>query len=169
MTSGCPVSHAEREKAVGDTAPTAPVKGEVLVCPVTGTTTSCTSAGMSTVNPDNLIPVEVTDLHKGTRADDGPLSTHRQVSTSPNAKGEYWVYPSQQQFYTALARKNHHPFMQDMSTVVHIHNAVNEKVWEEILAWERVTCPQCPAPRLVKFEGKPQEYSPKARFFNLLG
>ena len=74
--------------------------------------------------------------------------------------------------------------------MVAIHNTVNERAWREVLAWEvlhhrcaaSVTrggstsdglaspCRSwCSQPRLVRFVGRPQDYSPKARLLNLLG
>jgi cytochrome c heme-lyase len=79
-------------------------------------------------------------------------------------------------------------------SVVAIHNTVNERAWREVLAWEALhhrwngemacvwrcvmshslcsrVCARssCPQPRLVRFVGRPQDFSPKARLLNLLG
>jgi cytochrome c heme-lyase len=40
-------------------------------------------------------------------------------------------------FFDAMRRKNYSPHMEDMKTVVPIHNAVNERAWKEIREWER--------------------------------
>jgi cytochrome c heme-lyase len=58
-------------------------------------------------------------------------------------------------------------FMQDMNAIVAIHNATNERVWASIVDWEAHQ--GCSHPRLVRFRGRPREYSPKARILNLLG
>lgn len=60
------------------------------------------------------------------------------------------------------------PQAADMANVVSIHNSVNERVWQHILAWEALHCSECAQPRLKKFQGKPNEYSPKARLLNFL-
>ncbi|WVF71705.1 hypothetical protein IAT40_006513 [Kwoniella sp. CBS 6097] len=75
-----------------------------------------------------------------------------------------WVYPSEQQFFNAMMRKNHKPRAADMRTIVPIHNAVNEKAWEQILVWESKIegSEKCGGPRLVSFVGKPKERTPKA-------
>ncbi|WVQ99186.1 hypothetical protein IAU59_006318 [Kwoniella sp. CBS 9459] len=75
-----------------------------------------------------------------------------------------WVYPSEQQFFNAMMRKNHKPRAADMRTIVPIHNAVNEKAWEQILVWESKIegSEKCGGPRLVSFVGKPRERTPKA-------
>jgi hypothetical protein len=60
------------------------------------------------------------------------------------------------------------PKEQDMSQVVAIHNTVNERTWQHILAWEMLHACECSSPRLKRFQGKPNEYSPKARLLNFL-
>ena len=70
------------------------------------------------------------------------LSTEREVSSIPKSdddrlQGDKWIYPSQQMFFDAMRRKSWNPKEQDMSAVVPIHNAVNERAWYEILQWEQ--------------------------------
>lgn len=60
------------------------------------------------------------------------------------------------------------PHADDMKSVVAIHNAVNERAWREVMAWEQLHCDQCPAPKLKKFRGRPNDFSPKARLLNLM-
>jgi cytochrome c heme-lyase len=55
-----------------------------------------------------------------------------------------------------------------LSSVVAIHNTVNERAWREVLAWEALHEGPVP-PRLLRFVGRPQDFSPKARLLNLLG
>ncbi|KAJ3229419.1 hypothetical protein HDU81_005388 [Chytriomyces hyalinus] len=101
-----------------------------------------------------------------------PLSIDREVSTIPMGgkhDGKYWVYPSQQMFYNAMKRKNWDPAEKDMGVVVPIHNIVNEECWRKILEWEGMHKTSCDQPKLVKFIGKPREYTPKARILNLFG
>ncbi|KAF9001929.1 cytochrome c/c1 heme-lyase [Cyathus striatus] len=98
------------------------------------------------------------------------LSTAREVSSIPNASDGNWVYPSEAQFFAAMARKNHNPHATDMKTIVPIHNAVNERAWAEILNWEAGRGGEtCGGVRLVNFKGKPSEKSPRARWKTLLG
>jgi len=53
--------------------------------------------------------------------------------------------------------------------VVAIHNAVNEKAWQEILRYEGLHKEECPTPKLTRFLGRPGETSPKARLMGLFG
>ena len=100
----------------------------------------------------------------------GNLSTERETSSIPRLEGEKWVYPSESQFFAAMARKNHDPQTKDMKVIVPIHNAVNERTWYEILKWEEGRGSDvCGGLKLVSFKGKSQELSPRARFKSLLG
>lgn len=68
-----------------------------------------------------------------------------------------------------------------MDIVVPIHNAVNERCWEEILAWERDAAggeagaargsswQMCGGPKLVSFQGRPKDVTWKAWGRGLLG
>lgn len=74
-------------------------------------------------------------------------------------------------FFNAMKRKGWSPTEDDMTAVVAIHNAVNERAWKEILQWEKAngSAETCGGPRLLRFRGLPQDFSPKARLLNMLG
>ncbi|GAA5864996.1 hypothetical protein JCM8547_004266 [Rhodosporidiobolus lusitaniae] len=100
-----------------------------------------------------------------------PTNSAEAAATVPSESN--WVYPSPASFYTALERKNRNPQARDMSTVVPIHNAVNERVWQQVLEWEREALglkegEEVPT-KLVSFVGKPREMSPRARWKSLIG
>ena len=99
-----------------------------------------------------------------------PLSQDRETSSIPKVTDGKWVYPSEAQFFAAMARKNHNPQAADMKTIVPIHNAVNERAWGEILKWESGRGGEaCGGVKLVNFKGRPDEKSPKAKWNMLLG
>ena len=143
------------------------------------------------VNAANNIPRDVS-ASDGTRrgwfarvwerwgGGEATLSTSRERSTIPmsprterprhqDAREEAWTYPSARMFYDAMARKGWKPDARDMEQVVKIHNAVNERAWAQVMAWERRHCESCPDPKLLKFRGRPRDFSPKARLLNFLG
>ncbi|KAL6309027.1 cytochrome c/c1 heme-lyase [Sparassis latifolia] len=98
------------------------------------------------------------------------LPVDREISSIPKVEGGNWVYPSQAQFYAAMARKNHDPQATDMKVVVPIHNAVNERAWAEVMKWETGQGGvKCGGVKLVSFKGRPNDRSPKARLKSLLG
>jgi cytochrome c heme-lyase len=98
------------------------------------------------------------------------LSKQREVSGIPKAgeagsDGETnWVYPSPQQFYHAMRRRNKDPEADAMDAVVHVHNVTNEKTWDLILNWESLHKEACPTPSLLRFVGRSEELSNKAQF-----
>jgi cytochrome c heme-lyase len=61
-----------------------------------------------------------------------------------------------------------------MDTVVAIHNNMNENTWRQILAWEDLHKEEVAKvvggePKLLRFTGRPDELSPKARIKTILG
>ena len=98
------------------------------------------------------------------------LPTERETSSIPRVDGTNWVYPSESQFFAAMARKNHNPQASDMKVIVPIHNAVNERAWAEVMKWELGQGGEkCGGVKLVSFKGRPGDRSPKARWKTLLG
>jgi cytochrome c heme-lyase len=102
--------------------------------------------------------------------DAGPASVGKPPTTLPsNAETETghdkasgnWIYPSESQFFTAVMRK--HPdatspadLASSVSSIIPIHNAVNERAWSMIKQWEagQPTNKSCNGPKLLRFEGK---------------
>lgn len=108
----------------------------------------------------------------------GPLPKNRTVSTIPKAEDDEtvavntnWEYPSPQQFFNAVMKKGFtNTQEEDVPAMVQIHNAVNERAWQEILQWEKSTgAEKCGGVKLVKFRGDSQILTPKARFLSFLG
>ncbi|KAL8694550.1 MAG: hypothetical protein Q9218_000806 [Villophora microphyllina] len=98
--------------------------------------------------------------------------------TSPsfmNKSTGNWIYPSEKMFFEAMRRKSFSPSESDMPSIVPIHNAVNERAWSLIKAWElssarlqRLNTP-CGGPKLRSFSGDAGKLSPKARILGWLG
>ncbi|KAI1098810.1 cytochrome c and c1 heme-lyase [Jackrogersella minutella] len=102
--------------------------------------------------------------------DEAPPANTEQETGADQASGN-WVYPSERMFFEAMKRKGHDPRAADMRTVVPIHNAVNERAWAEIKAWEEpwVRGSSCGGPRLHSFSGLSTNMSPRARINTFLG
>ncbi|KAJ1952725.1 Cytochrome c1 heme lyase [Linderina pennispora] len=168
---------------------------EPLVCPVdhSGSAKAFSSAHPA-IDPYNQMPAEPEQARAHGQRE--TLSTERMRSSIPRAeryesagpsecpalhdaepaadaakekKDDMWIYPSEQMFFNAMKRKNWDPTEHDMKSVVPIHNAVNEMCWHHILQWEKMHQTQCGSPRLLRFEGKSKELTPRARFYSLLG
>jgi cytochrome c heme-lyase len=102
------------------------------------------------LHPLNRIPLGLSATEKapGQVLD---LPTEREVSSIPRPQhvgdGEdllpedrhdgKWEYPSPQQFYNALVRKGWETPEESIEMVVAIHNFLNERAWEEVMAWEK--------------------------------
>ena len=94
-----------------------------------------------------------------------PISTDRQRSTIPKSgTGSTWVYPSPQMFYNSLVRKGKADDCteDDMASVVAVHNGMNEDTWRRVLTWERLHRDECANPMLLRFRGRPDDWSPLA-------
>nr|PUA91525.1 hypothetical protein TGBR9_314038 [Toxoplasma gondii TgCATBr9] len=97
------------------------------------------------------------------------LSDVRERSTIPSASGQNWNYPSEKQFYRVTRAKGHQVDPGDMPAIVAIHNAVNEQTWVEILRFEALHQRECDTPKLLRFVGRPEDLTFKARVKHLLG
>jgi cytochrome c heme-lyase len=142
--TGCPVKHTQPTTSASK-------------CPV--------NHASSDSNPLNMMPSLPQTPASSQQA---PLSTERTTSSIPRPKdseGERWVYPSPQQFYNALVRKNKPAPEENIETMVDIHNFLNEACWDEIKKWEDKYHPTCAQRFLLKFQGRPDDLSPLARFY----
>ncbi|KAI0887894.1 cytochrome c/c1 heme-lyase [Annulohypoxylon maeteangense] len=110
-----------------------------------------------------------------------------------------WEYPSPQQMYNALLRKGYTDTdVTAVDSMVSVHNFLNEGAWSEIMDWERRfsgglykgwrMCSRGEqnfykmvkkygyekevkdlSPSLVRFQGRPQDMTPKAAMFQVMG
>ncbi|CAK7264399.1 Cytochrome c1 heme lyase [Sporothrix epigloea] len=142
---------------------------------------SASSDGLGTDRVVSTIPRTVTSADEDKTGSSSSSShapaacpVNHEVETGADPVSGNWVYPSEKMFFDAMKRKgNDNARASDMRVVVPIHNAVNERAWKEILAWEAPytgTGPgQCDGPRLHSFAGLSTSMSPKARLNTLLG
>ncbi|KAG0226894.1 cytochrome c1 heme lyase [Mortierella sp. GBAus27b] len=114
---------------------------------------------------------ELSTIPKASSAVD-PYGSSSSGAHAPDPDGDQekvWIYPSEQMFFNAMKRKNWNPREEDMKFVVPIHNMVNEMAWKHIMRWEKLATNNCGGPKLVKFEGKPKDLTPKARVRSWMG
>ena len=81
----------------------------------------------------------------------------------------HWEYPSPQQFHNALVRKGMETAEEDVDMMVLIHNFLNERAWQEVVAWEKLAGSDASQLQLARFQGRPGTLSPRARLFGWLG
>lgn len=165
--SGCPVDHETREKYVSG-CPVDHKTRDAYLQAHAGAPADPTAASLSSEREVSSIP----RYYPADQADDAPESAHApaDAASSSAERDSHWVYPSAQQFYNAVRRKNHATDAADMSVVVPIHNAVNEEAWRRILEWERSwRGTGGENAQLLNFVGKPNEITWRARMRSLMG
>ena len=112
--------------------------------------------------------------------------------------GANWVFPSSQMFYNALMRKGKGGDVveDDMDAIISVHNGaapcgrcffnhaapykplprarpralpgMNELTWQQVLRWEHLHRDEGTPPSLLRFLGRPDDLSPRARWRTLL-
>lgn len=120
-----------------------------------------------------------------------PTASHGTPSNAESETGHdqssgNWIYPSERQFFEALMRKGNTPnsvgsaseLATTVASIIPIHNAVNERAWQQILDWEKKApssdpgSKKCGGPKLYSFRGlgAESEYlSPRARMNSFMG
>jgi hypothetical protein len=63
----------------------------------------------------------------------------------------------------ALKRKGWETPEDEVPVMVDIHNFLNEACWQEIIKWEKMHECECANPLLLRFQGRPNDLSPRAR------
>ncbi|CEM02166.1 unnamed protein product [Vitrella brassicaformis CCMP3155] len=178
--AGCPIDHTQMSQSSPSPSPSvspesAPLRGwEGLMARLEHQAQQIQrqgarekqQQGFEQIDPRNMMPVIP---NKPTSADsDVLLSTSREHSTIPKTgSDEVWVYPSPQQFYNALLRKDKDPEADHMDATVYVHNWVNEQTWKGIMKWEEMHNKECPNPTLTRFVGKSDDLSLRARYNSL--
>ena len=148
------------------------------------------------LDPLNQMPVVPNQLPWPGQS--APLSTERAVSTIPKGgTAGTWVFPSPQMFYNALMRKGKGDDVTeaDMEHIISVHNGapagsapglcgvcaapltrtharragMNEMTWQQVLRWEQLHRGGGAPPALLRFLGRPDDLSPRARWRTLMG
>lgn len=154
------------------------------------------SSSLSKLNPLNYMPSNISQS-RDTRQTIH-LPTEREPSSIPRGDTDAnWEYPSPQQMYNAMLRKGYDDTPEDaVESMVAVHNFLNEGAWAEIVGWERrfsrglgygwqacrrgeegweeeadrLAHPRdVAAPKLLRFQGRPNEMTPKARVLEFMG
>ena len=119
-----------------------------------------------TPQPDQRIKLDtsrqVSSIPRGERGDTVETTTPRVPLHQHGESETKWVYPSEQQLYNAMKKKGWSNIPEEsVPVVLKIHNAVNEGTWQKICQWEGTD-----QLRLVRFEGRQQDLTPKAFLFS---
>jgi cytochrome c heme-lyase len=159
-------------------------------CPVQKTDTR------PSLNPLNFMFPNLSQSRATSQKIDLPVE--RTTSSIPRGDANTnWEYPSPQQMYNAMLRKGFDDTPEDaMEVMVAVHNFLNEGAWQEVEGWEErfsrglghgwQICSQgedsfthearpdsgmvvTHRPKLLRFQGRPRELTPKAQILGMLG
>ncbi|WVQ81291.1 hypothetical protein IAT38_003414 [Cryptococcus sp. DSM 104549] len=159
IPAGCPM-----HQSTPPPAPASSSSSGLAKCPV--------QHGDGPLDPATHMPVNLSLAKQPGQELD--LPTERTASTIPRpaegspggeayGTGSTWDYPSPQQFYNALVRKGWETPEDSVEVMVAIHNFLNERAWDEVMKWEK-RLPGGDKSQLERFQGRPGDLSPKARF-----
>lgn len=86
------------------------------------------------------------------------IPSNSESETGHDKSSGNWIYPSETQFFNAVMRKQTAASPKELATsissIIPIHNAVNERAWHMIRSWEGTSSNSCGGPKLLRFEGK---------------
>lgn len=154
------------------------------------------SSTLSKFNPLNYMPSNLSQSRAANQTIHLPVE--RESSSIPRGDADSnWEYPSPQQMYNAMLRKGYDDTPQDaVESMVAVHNFLNEGAWAEIVEWEQTfagglargwricrsageglvgdgigkSAEEATAPpRLLRFQGRPKDMTPKATILQTLG
>ncbi|KAK5635406.1 hypothetical protein RRF57_011118 [Xylaria bambusicola] len=186
--SACPVKH--------DAGP--PSACPVPQASQTATTEPDSQSTMSKLNPLNYMFKNLSQERAPSQTHMLPLEREPSTIPRGDGQGN-WEYPSPQQMYNALLRKGYTDTdVTAVESMVGVHNFLNEGAWGEIMEWEKRFAGglykgwrKCSRgeqnfeenvkkygyekeveelqPSLVRFQGRPQEMTPKAAMIQVMG
>ncbi|OCT51705.1 cytochrome c1 heme lyase [Cladophialophora carrionii] len=143
-----------------------------------------TAASQSAYSPsrplshDRVVSSIPRAISGGSSGPSTPANSESETGAHPSGN---WIYPSESQFFHAVMRKqtlsasSPETLASSISSIIPIHNAVNERAWALIKEWESpatqaTRTPSCAGPKLLKFQGLGAgAQSPKARILGLCG
>jgi cytochrome c heme-lyase len=190
---GCPM-HKESAAALKTAPKPTPLPD---ACPYKGPDSEAPKSGLlAKINPLNYMFSEISQDRASNQT--FSLPTDREPSSIPKGTGEgNWEYPSPQQMYNALLRKGYDDTDPTaVESMVSVHNFLNEGAWAEVTEWERrfsrglgkgwemcrrgeagsmasaeigANVDEVPQPKLIRFQGRPKEMTPKAAWVQFLG
>ncbi|SCZ93748.1 BZ3500_MvSof-1268-A1-R1_Chr6-3g08860 [Microbotryum saponariae] len=171
--TSCPVDHASLQRLSG-TAPRTRPQGELDPMNHIPELAQAPSPGQKMALPLERTMSSIPKPNAGAGAGSaaGPSAcpvAHATEGSAPAAtKPDQWEYPSPQQFYNALVRKGWETPEESVEMMVDIHNWINEEAWAQVRRWEEKHDGGSRS-MLARFQGRPQDLSPKARYHLMMG
>lgn len=99
-----------------------------------------------------------------------PVALDSNAKAGSSSQPSNWEYPSPSQFQAALARKDKAAPPEHVEMMVAVHNFLNEEAWKQVVDWEtrEFGTPEGEI-SLMRFQGRPGDLSPRARWYGLMG
>ncbi|CAJ2505726.1 Uu.00g131200.m01.CDS01 [Anthostomella pinea] len=190
--SSCPVKHAS--PPLTESPSSCPVPHEARKA----ATEPEQRSTLSKLNPLNYMFSDLSQARAPDQTQALPTSREPSTIPRGDGDGN-WEYPSPQQMYNALLRKGYDDTdVTAVESMVSVHNFLNEGAWAEIMEWEKRFAGglykgwrKCSrgeqnfdtmvrkygykkelddlSPSLVRFQGRPQEMTPKAAMVQVMG
>lgn len=177
--SQCPVDHSSSSSAK-QSSWTQTISSYIWSTPspthptIPSSSTPPRPSTLETSRITSSIPRSFTPLDESCPVDHGASAnppSNAELESGADAASGNWVYPSEKMFFEAMKRKGYDAREVDMKTVVPIHNAVNERAWQQIKEWEApyLAESKCSGPKLASFANKSTRMTPTARINTILG
>lgn len=157
------------------------------------------SSTLSKLNPLNYMFASISQERAPNQTVDLGVDRELSSIPRGDTQGNWEYPSAQQMYNAMLRKGYTDTPQDAVESMVAVHNFLNEGAWAEIVGWERTfakglkdgwekcrrgeenlnfelakaemmgTVDQATEPRLIRFQGRPQELSPKARIFQALG
>lgn len=157
------------------------------------------SSTLSKLNPLNYMFASISQERAPNQTVDLGVDRELSSIPRGDTQGNWEYPSAQQMYNAMLRKGYTDTPQDAVESMVAVHNFLNEGAWTEIVGWERTfakgfkdawekcrrgeenlslelakaemmgTVDQATEPRLIRFQGRPQELSPKARIFQALG
>ncbi|OJJ95838.1 hypothetical protein ASPACDRAFT_35583 [Aspergillus aculeatus ATCC 16872] len=158
-----------------------------------------TKSTLSKLNPLNYMFASISQEKAPNQTVDLPVERELSSIPRSDTEGNWEYPSPQQMYNAMLRKGYTDTPQDAVEAMVAVHNFLNEGAWDEIVRWERIfskglaegwekcrrgeenlameelreqisgSSQQTPAPRLIRFQGRPQELTPKARILQALG
>ncbi|RYP76247.1 hypothetical protein DL771_001866 [Monosporascus sp. 5C6A] len=195
--SACPVPHASQTASSTSSSPSACPVPHATRAPAPSRKPEPNST-LSKLNPLNYMFGDLSQERAPQQTHVLPTSRDPSTIPKGDGSGN-WEYPSPQQMYNALLRKGYADTdVTAVESMVSVHNFLNEGAWGEIMDWEKRfaggllkgwrLCSRGEQnfetqvkrygyqkevdnlqPSLVRFQGRPQDMTPKAAMLQVMG
>ncbi|KAJ5096236.1 cytochrome C1 heme lyase [Penicillium alfredii] len=160
---------------------------------------SATSSTLSKLNPLNYMFASISQERAPNQTVDLPVERELSTIPRGDSEGNWEYPSPQQMYNAMLRKGYTDTPQDAVESMVAVHNFLNEGAWAEIVGWERVftkglkegwekcrrgeenlsfelakaemtgAIDEAAEPRLIRFQGRPRELTPKARVLQALG